>query len=760
MWVISMKKVELLAPAGSFEALEAAIMCGADAVYLGGTKFGARAYATNFDNENMVKAVNYAHLYGVKIYVTVNTLIYDDEVPSFLDYIAYLSSIGVDAFIIQDLGMMHLLRNVYPDLELHASTQMHIHNVESLLKLKELGVKRVVLPREFSLSKVKSLKETGMDIEIFVHGALCISYSGQCLMSSLIGGRSGNRGECAGSCRLSYKLIEKDDNSEKLIDTNGDYPLSTKDLNTLDKINEIIDSGVDSLKIEGRMKRAEYVAIVTTLYRKAIDAYYEGKKYDVTEEDITNLKKMYNRGFTKGYLFGDKGKSLMNPLRPNHMGTNLGSVIKVDNKYITIKLNDDISMGDGIRIISNEDVGFTVNEIYKNGKLVKEASKGDIISFDKTGTVNINDEVVKTTDVKLIDRIKETYQNSNRKIKITGIINAYIGQELSLTVSDGINNVTVKSEIFVSNAQNRPVSKNTILEKLNKIGDTPYIFENIDFNIDENIFIPLTEINAIKRDALDKLSELRLKIKSNIVKNEYSLTVPDVYQSNLLLKCKINSLEQYKACTDSDIDLIYAEDYNLYQSLKGDKRVVLAYSPVRKNKMAEDTVLVSDIGAIKEGKIANYSLNVVNSYTTAFLHSLGSKTVTLSYEMDIDKISLLINSYKVRYNKLPNLEVSVYGRIEAMVSEYCPLNTYIYKNGICNICKNGRKYYLRDRFKNDYVLSFNNCIMTVYNYKKLNIIDNINKLIKIGINNFRLNFVDEDYEECSKIIKEVKSKIK
>jgi putative protease len=759
--VISMKKVELLAPAGSFEALEAAVMCGADAVYLGGTKFGARAYASNFDNENIIKAVNYAHLYGVKIYVTVNTLIYDDEVSSFLDYITYLDSIGVDAFIIQDLGMMHLLRSIYPHLELHASTQMHIHNIESILKLKELGVKRVVLPREFSLSKVKSLKETsGMDIEIFVHGALCISYSGQCLMSSLIGGRSGNRGECAGSCRLAYKLVEKDDNGERIINTNGDYPLSTKDLNTLDRIDEIIESGVDSLKIEGRMKRAEYVAIVTTLYRKAIDAYYEGKKYQVTEEDLIDLKKMYNRDFTKGYLFGDKGKTLMNPIRPNHMGTNLGRVIKVDNKYITIKLNDYLSIGDGIRILSNEDIGFTVNKIYKNNETVNIAYKEDIVSFDKTGIVNVNDEVVKTTDVKLIDKIKEFYQNSNRKIKIAGIMNAYIGKKLSFTVSDSINNITLKSDIIVSSAQNKPVSKDIILEKLNKIGDTPYIFENININMDDNIFIPLAEINALKRETLNRLSELRIKRVSNNTKNDYSLNIPDTFQNNILLKSKIKTMEQYKACINNDIDEIYVEDYNLYQNIKNDKKIVLAYPSVRKIKTVEDNALVGDIGSISKNKITDYSLNVVNSYTAAFLHSLGSKTVTLSYEMNMDKISLLIINYKKVFNKLPNLEVIIYGRIEAMVSEYCPLNTYLYKNGVCNICKNGKKYYLRDRFKNDYVLSFNNCIMSVYNYKKLNIIDNINKLIGYGINNFRLNFVDENYEECSKIIKEVKNKIK
>ena len=251
-----MKKVELLAPAGNMRALKAAVMAGCDAVYLGGIKFGARAFSKNFDNDEIAHAINYCHLYGVKVYVTVNTLIYENEVDTFINYIEFLHKNNVDAVIIQDFGMFDLIRKTFPNLEIHASTQMHIHNLDGTLLMEKLGMKRVVLARETSIDQIRDIKNnSNVELEVFVHGALCISYSGQCLMSSLIGGRSGNRGACAGSCRLKYDII--DDNGNKL--NKGEYPLSTKDLNILEYVGELIDAGIASFKIEGRMKSPEYV---------------------------------------------------------------------------------------------------------------------------------------------------------------------------------------------------------------------------------------------------------------------------------------------------------------------------------------------------------------------------------------------------------------------------------------------------------------------------------------------------------------------
>ena len=283
-------KPELLSPAGSFECLKAVIEAGCDAVYLGGKSFSARSFATNFNNEELVEAIKYAHLYGVKVYVTVNTLVYEKEVDSFIEYIDFLHQNNVDAILVQDIGMLHLIRSIFPNLEIHASTQMHIHNIESAKLMKKIGVKRVVLARETPLELVKEIKKIGIDVETFVHGALCVSYSGQCLMSSLIGGRSGNRGSCVGCCRLKYDLKIND----KIV-YKDKYVLSMRDLNTVKDIGKLIDAGIDSLKIEGRTKRPEYSYLVTKIYRKAIDNYIKYKDVKISKKDEMDLLEIFNR---------------------------------------------------------------------------------------------------------------------------------------------------------------------------------------------------------------------------------------------------------------------------------------------------------------------------------------------------------------------------------------------------------------------------------------------------------------------------------
>ena len=300
-----MKKIELSAPAGDIKCLKAAIEGGADAIYLGGKNFGARAFSKNFSDEEIVEAIKLAHLYGVKIYVTVNTLVYDKEVDSFIKYIEFLHKNNVDAILLQDLGMLDLIRKTYPNLEVHASTQMHIHNLDGVKLMENLGVKRVVLARETSIDDIKHIRQnSNIELEVFVHGALCVSYSGQCLMSYFKQERSANQGECEGSCRLRYNVLNKD----KIIDSNV-YALSLKDLNSLENIGRLIDVGVSSLKIEGRMKSAAYVYLVTSLYRKAIDSYYKNKKVEIDGKILHDLKIVFNREYTKDLLKGD----ILNP---------------------------------------------------------------------------------------------------------------------------------------------------------------------------------------------------------------------------------------------------------------------------------------------------------------------------------------------------------------------------------------------------------------------------------------------------------------
>ena len=710
-----MKKIELLAPAGSMNALRAAVMAGCDAVYLGGIKFGARAFSKNFDNDELIEAIKYCHLYGVKIYVTVNTLIYENEVDIFLEYIEFLHRNNVDAIIIQDFGMFDLVRKTFPNLEIHASTQMHIHNLDGVKLMEKLGMHRVVLARETSIDDIKYIKEnSNVELEIFIHGALCISYSGQCLMSSLIGGRSGNRGACAGSCRLKYDII--DNNGKRL--NNGDYPLSTKDLNSLEYIGELIDAGVASLKIEGRMKSPQYVYTVVSLYRKAIDSYYNDGVIKIDNEELLRLKKIFNRDFTKGFLFNTNNNDLINGYRPNHMGVPVGKIIDYKKGIAKIKLTDKVTIGSGLRVIGKKnDVGINVNDFYINNKLVKEANSGDKISIKVNDKVVIGDTVVITMDKIISDEIDNIVDKCLRKVGISGKFDGHVGERMALTLNDGVNEVCVYGGI-VDKSVNRPVDKDIIYEKLNKLGDTVYKFDKLEIDIDDNIFISIKEINELRRETINKLNECRL-YKIDFCKNEYSIDVPD-FKRERLLTCLIDLEKKYDNL-DRDYDIVYCEE-ECDNTIKKLPRVIHDYVDT------DNVLMIGEIGAFNKYRCVDtdFSLNVVNSYTVAFLHSLGARKITLSYELNDSQIKDIINSYHKRYGKHPNLELIVKGYEEVMISKFS-LNKYYNNDNI----------WLRDMFKNRYKVITKNNLMYIYNYKKRDCY-NI-KYYDMGVNSLRIN---------------------
>ncbi len=713
--VIDMKKIELLAPAGNFDSMKAAIQAGCDAVYLAGKQFGARAFSKNFTNEEIIEAIKYAHLYGVKVYVTVNTLIYDNEVGAFLEYVEFLHRNNVDALIIQDFGMFDLVRKTFPNLELHASTQMHIHNLDGTQLMEKLGMKRVVLARETSIDEIRYIKEnSNVELEVFIHGALCISYSGQCLMSSLIGGRSGNRGACAGSCRLKYDVI--DDNGIKL--NKGEYPLSTKDLNSLEYVSELIDAGVASLKIEGRMKSPQYVYMVVSLYRQAIDAYYENGCVKIDEDKLLKLKKIFNRNYTKGFLFNTENNDLINGYRPNHMGVPVGKIVDYKKGIAKIKLTDNVSIGSGLRVIGKKnDVGINVNNFYINSKLVKKASAGDIVSIKVNSDVNIGDTVVITMDKELSDNINNLVDMSLRKVSINGEFSGHVGEKASLMISDGINKVSVYGNV-VDKSMNRPVDRDTIYEKLNKLGDTVYKFDKLEIDIDNDIFIPIKDINELRREAISKLNELRL-YQVEFKKSNYYIDVPD-FKKEKLITCLVNDRSIYNKL-DRKYDIVYCEE-------DGNKTVLKLPRVIKNYDKTKELLMVGDIGAFNKLKNVDtdFSLNVVNSYTAAFLHSLGARKITLSYELNNNQIKDIIDNYHERYGKHPNLEVIVNGYEEVMISKFS-LNKYY----------NNSKIYLRDMFGNRYRVITKNDLMYIYNYKKR---DNYNiKYYDMGINSLRIN---------------------
>ena len=700
-----MKKVELLAPAGNMENLKYAVMAGCDAVYLGLKKFGARAFSSNFSDNEFIEAVNYCHLYGVKVYVTLNTIIYDYEVEDFLKTVDFIHKNNVDAVLIQDLGMLDLVRKTYPNLEVHASTQMHIHNLDGVKVLEKLGIKRAVLARETSIDTIKYIKEnSNIELEVFVHGALCVSYSGECLMSKFIGGRSGNRGECAGACRLSYDVVDCNNN----ILNKNKYPISTKDLNTIYYIDKLIESGVASLKIEGRMKSKEYVYMVVKLYRDTIDNYYKTGKVIVNEEYLLKLKKIFNREYTKGFLFNINNNELINSYRPNHMGVNVGKVLNYKNGYATILLTDHVSIGSGLRVLSknNKDVGILVNEFYKNNKLVKDAYKDDIISIKVHDKVFKNDIVVITNDKSISNDIEDYVKNNKRKVLISGKVSCKLGI-ITLEVSDGINKVVVSSN-NVFKSINKSTTKEDISVKLNKLVNTVYKFNSLDINIDSNLFIPLKEINGLKNNMVVLLNDKRL-YKINYVKSKYYIDLPD-FKKEELITCYTNNINNL----DKKYDIVYTDKNCL-------PRVVDKYENY-------NNVMIGELGGFNKcsNVTTDVSFNVVNSYAVAFLHSMGASCVTLSYEMTDTDIENLVNSYINRYNKRPNLELIVYGYPVIMCSKYS-LNKEYNKNIL----------YLKDRFNNKFRVITKNNIMYIYFYNKIDKYDK--KYYEMGINILRFN---------------------
>ncbi len=741
-----MKKLELLAPAGNMKGLKSAILAGADAVYIGGYVYSARGYADNFSNEEIIEAINYAHLYGVKIYVAVNTLVYDSEVETFMNYIDFLHKNNVDAIIIQDLGMLDLAHKTYPNLEIHASTQMHIHNIEGVKFAKKVGIKRVVLAREVSIDSIKEIKkQVDIDLEVFCHGALCVSYSGQCLMSSLIGGRSGNRGVCAGTCRLPYDLVTLKDNKQTVLNQDK-YLLSMKDLNTLEHIDKLIEAGVSSLKIEGRMKREEYIYLVVSIYRRAIDNYYATSKLSISNKDIIELKKIYNRMFTKGYLFNEENNKVINQYRPNHHGIKIGTVIKRIKDEVFIKLTDTIRQGDGIRILNKKsDVGLQLNNFYSNKKLIKEASSNAIISFKINDNVDIGDIVLKTSDIKQIQDITDKLKQDIRKVKIKGYFEAKIGHKMCLKITDSKNTIIAECDHDVEMAKTNPVSAEQIRKQLNKLGNTIYEFSELELNIDNDIFISIKDINDLRRNAISNLNNERL-YKTRYIKCDYKIDIGN-FPKEKNLNYLINSEKQYIRIKDKNIKTIYTDNLELFNKIKNDTRVIYKLPRVINNfNNYKGDLLVGELGSINyynNNLMTDFSLNVTNSYTVAFLHSLGIKKITLSYELDIKQIKEIVNNYKSRYKSIPNLEVIIYGYEEMMISKFKLLS--FYKQNSDNI-------YLKDRYQKLYRVKENNNLLYIYNNKPRNDLKNANLYYDLGINNIRINILDDDELEKNLLI--------
>ena len=485
-------ETEVLAPAGSIEGLKAALYAGADAVYTGGRMFGARAYANNLSDEELSECIDYCHLHNKKLYLTTNTLMKQSEIYQLADWLVPFYEQGLDAVIVQDFGAFAFLKREFPNLDLHASTQMSVHSVQSAALLEKLGASRVVPAREISLEEIAAIRQnTSLEIECFVHGALCYCYSGQCLMSSMIGGRSGNRGRCAQPCRLPYVYEGKEQ-----------FWLSPKDICTLQILPEILEAGVDSLKIEGRMKRTEYAAGVAAMYRKYVDLYRKKGGYHVEKKDIQDLMDLYNRGgFSTGYYQRYHGVSMMSMKRQNHYGTE-GAMLMEQRKggQLTFKALENLQKGDMLE-------SATVAEDVKKGRIFSMKVR-DAGRLQKGGIWN------RTYNAKLMEGLKEKYIGKILYEKIKGKLMIFKGKPVILTVTyDGPEGRITASQSgsIVQAAQKQPIAEERVRKQMMRTGNSPYLFEHLQVVMDEDCFLPMQSFNELRRGALEALQEKQLQ---------------------------------------------------------------------------------------------------------------------------------------------------------------------------------------------------------------------------------------------------------
>ncbi len=523
------KKIEILAPAGSYESMKAAMNAGCDAVYIGGSSFGARAYANNLEESTLLQAIDEAHIRNKNLYLTVNTLLKEQELKSKLyNFIEKLYLQGLDAVIVQDVGVMNFIHEHFPDLPIHASTQMTLTMAEGANLLKDYGVTRIVTSRELSIKEIKKIREnTTLEIETFVHGALCYCYSGQCLMSSLIGGRSGNRGRCAQPCRMPYQFSTDNKKSSK---EEEKYLLSPKDINTITLIPELVDAGIDSFKIEGRMKRPEYAAMVSFLYRKYVDLYLQHGRQQYEsflssaecQHDMTNLQDVYNRGgFSTGYGETYHGKKMMSLSRPNHSGVLVGVVKEVGKGQVSISVKDDIHAQDVLEIRHLEEglYEFTVKDPHKPGEILRTnvGNRTQVELKDKKGAgksassidrqiIKIGDLVYRTRNNELLGELELDYLAKDAKLGIKGKLVAKVSERISFTAYSQGCAVTAYHDI-VQPALKQPMTLEKLRSPLEKTGDTLYYFEEIEIDADENIFVPVAWLNDLRREAIKLLSE-------------------------------------------------------------------------------------------------------------------------------------------------------------------------------------------------------------------------------------------------------------
>ncbi|MFI3170975.1 MAG: DUF3656 domain-containing protein [Eubacteriales bacterium] len=759
------KRVEILSPAGSFDCLVAALKSGADAIYVGGDRFGARANANNFTLEELKKAIDLVHLHGKQLYLTVNTLLKESEIQEQLyEYLEPLYIHGIDAVIVQDLGVLQFVKAFFPDLPIHASTQMTVTSALGARFLEDLGVERVVTSRELMLGEVKEIAEsTKLEIESFVHGALCYSYSGQCLYSSMIGGRSGNRGQCAQPCRLPYK-----------VDGETEYYMSLKDICTLYEIPDLIEAGVFSFKIEGRMKKPEYVASVTAMYRKYVDLYLEKGKanYKVAEQDVDILRDIFNRGdFHSGYWKQYNGKEMITTGKPSHTGVPSIQVQDQMGRQVFGKALRTLNKGDIIEITENGD-NYTLGQAYQcNEKIQLSLRKGVIL---KKGTV-----LYRTRNQELIQGIEKELDSNKLQEVMTGTLVLVAGCKAALHLQMGMHFVSIEGEV-VQTATTQPASKEKIAQQIRKTGNTPFQFQSIEIVMDDNIFVPTQQLNQLRRDGIAVLERtivdsFRRELKVEELVSPLERTSCSIIGGEIPCVAYVETLEQLEEVEQSGIfSSIYLDcnairkiwenqEYKTIVSrIKGHGKKVYIVMPhifrdetasVFKGKLKEffaipfDGIMIRNLESYQFLKEENYKGEIhldhhvytYNSWSMEFWERLGISKNTHALELTAKEINQLSQR---------NSGLVVYGYTPNMISAQCVQKT-------AKQCTHkSDMIIMKDRMGKDIQVKCccDYCYNIIYNTCPTSLLDEKEEIRKINPAFLRVDFTVEGKLEVKEVI--------
>ncbi|MDR1066834.1 MAG: DUF3656 domain-containing protein [Clostridiales bacterium] len=762
---------ELLAPAGRFESVVAAVNGGCDAVYVGGKAFSARSGADNFSDDELWRVMDYCHLRGVNVYIAVNTLVKESEFAELLPFIEKAFNEGADAFITQDLGQAAVIKDYLPKAILHASTQTAAYDAQSARFLAEMaGFARVTAAREASLKEITALaRSVPAEIEVFVHGAVCVCFSGKCLMSAEFGGRSGNRGRCAQPCRQRYSVLK---NGERLRDG---FSLSAKDMMTLDILPEIVATGVSSLKIEGRMKSPEYVGLTTRLYREQLDRIRDGSPF-VSSRDTDSLLQIFGRGgsFTEGYFKKRSGIDMISLKTPKSVGLRVGTVVKTNaSGRCFIKAERETFPGDGVEIDAKTPAGAFLNRNCKPGERL-------FIDLPKTSGVRVGDKVFRTFDKKLNDELSGFYSRDTRKMTILCEVKARVGEPLEITLKNDFAAATLKGAV-VSEALTRPMN-GEILERVGKTGDYPFEFKFSNCDIGENVFISVGQINELKRAVVKRFSQNLTAFRKRADRLAYPprLFHPEVNRvADSKINVQITDPSMFDSALAEGVNIIYVEASRMLpdMSAKAHENGSLLYAALPAyldHARAEELVrecrgagadgflarTLGQLGTLKflhkrlkggtdfyeKKTAADYGMNIFNSRAKAFVLRYAD-TVCLSAELSFEEAAAIAGD---------KTEMIIHGRLPLMTTRQCPAGLYGGESGgLCAARESNDGYALLDR--KGAVLPVSRdcdaCIAHILSPRALFTMDMAKKLTAVNVGAFRVVLTSETNERAREIVR-------